>query len=164
MKYMIGMMRCFGLLIVCFIFFSCSDNKAEQNTPAPPPPIYYFYPKANVYFDTVNRDYVFLGSDGKTWTAEKQIPAAMQSMMDKSILLDTFSQPVWKDNQNHRLIYSAVLYAVPEDTIEKKPLPIAEQKPVDAEVDEKKEKKGLRKFLDKLFGKKKKDKEEKSQN
>ena len=152
-------MRSLVVLISLFFLFSCNDNKAEETVEAPPPPPkYYFYPKANVYFDTVNKDYVFLGSDGKTWTSEKEIPAAMQSMMDKSVLLDSFSQPVWKDNQNHRLIYSAALYAKPEDTIERKPDPPPVAKA--PEKDEKKEKKGLRKFLDKIFGKKKKDKEE----
>lgn len=147
--------------MICLSVLSCSNNKAEQTAPASPSPIYYFYPKANVYFDTVNRDYVFLGSDGRTWTSEKEIPAAMQSMMDKSVLLDSFSSPVWKDNQNHRLIYSAVLYASPEDTIERKPEPPpVAQAPDNGDSGEKKEKKGLRKFLDKLFGKKKKEKEE----
>ena len=153
-------MRSSILMIICFLSFACTDNKGKNTAAAPPPPIYYFYPKANVYYDTVNKDYVFLGGDGGNWTSGKQIPAAMQSMMDKSILLDTFSQPVWKDNQNHRLIYSAVLYASPNDTIEKKPEPIAEKPVTDPDtVEQKKEKKGLRKFLDKLFGKKKKDKE-----
>ena len=152
------MLRSFALVIICFSFFACNDNKAEKVAAAPPPPKYYFYPKANVYFDTVNKNYVFLGSDGQTWTTEKEIPAAMQSMMDKSVLLDSFSQPVWKENQNHRLIYSAALYAKPEDTIERKPDPPPVAKA--PEKDAKKENKGLRKFLDKIFGKKKKDKEE----
>jgi hypothetical protein len=148
------------LIIVCILNFACNDNKAKNTTVAtPPPPKYYFYPKANVYFDTVNKDYIFLGSDGATWTSGKQIPAAMHSMMDKSVLLDTFSQPVWRDNENHRLIYSAVLYATPADTIEKEEPPLVLQPPVNPDSDKKKEKKGLRKFLDKIFGKKKKDQE-----
>ena len=154
-------MRSYLLMIFCFLCFACGDNKVKNTTVAvPPTPKYYFYPKANVYFDTVNKDYLFLGSDGVTWTSGKEIPAAMHSMMDKSVLLDTFTQPVWKDNQNHRLIYSAVLYRSPNDTVEKKPA-VVEQKPtVTADtVEKKKEKKGLRKFLDKIFGKKKKDKE-----
>ena len=146
------------LVLSGFVFLlSCNDNKAEEKVePPPPPPKYYFYPKANVYFDTVNKTYIFLGSDGRTWTSEKEIPAAMQSMMDKSIFLDTASQPVWKDNQNHRLIYSAVLYASPADTIEEAPPVIVQQAPPEVE---KKEKKGLGKFFDKLFGKKKKNKD-----
>ncbi|RYF84504.1 MAG: hypothetical protein EON98_09010 [Chitinophagaceae bacterium] len=149
-------MRSLFVIWLLALFVSCNDNKAEQSkvsAPPPPPPKYSFYPKANVYFDTVNKDYIFLGSDGRTWTSGKEIPAAMQSMMDKSVLLDTFSQPVWKDNQNHRLIYSAALYATPNDTIERKPPPPVVQKPADSV---KKEKKGLAKFLDKIFGKKKK--------
>lgn len=155
------MMRSYLLMIICFFCFACGDSQVKNTAVAPPPPPkYFYYPKANVYFDTVNKDYIFLGSDGATWTSGKEIPAAMHSMMDKSVLLDTFSQPVWKDNQNHRLIYSAVLYRSPNDTVEKKPGPVV-QKPVadvDTSVGQKKEKKGLSKFLDKLFGKKKKDK------
>jgi hypothetical protein len=158
------MMRSYLLMAICFLCFACGDNQARDTTvAAPPPPKYYYYPKANVYFDSVNRDYIFLGSDGATWTSGKEIPAAMHSMMDKSVLLDTFSQPVWKDNQNHRLIYSAVLYRSPNDTVEKKPEPVVQKPTVTADtVEQKKEKKGLRKFLDKLFGKKKKDKEAES--
>jgi len=154
--------RSFLLFLVSLGFFACNDNKAEEMPPAPPPPPkYYFYPKANVYFDTVNKDYLFLGGDGVTWTTGKEIPAAMQSMMDKMVLLDTFSQPVWRDNENHRLVYSAVLYASPTDTVEKKK-PVAKQTGNQKAQDHgepKKEKKGLGKFLDKLFGKKKKEKE-----
>jgi hypothetical protein len=156
-------MRTVIAIATLLLFFACNDNKAEKTVVAPPPPKYYFYPKANVYFDTVNKDYVFLGNDGRTWTSQKQIPAAMQSLMDKSVFLDSFSQPVWKDNQNHKLIYSAVLYASPADTIEKEEPRVVMQKPAaktGTDSVEKKEKKGLRKFLDKLFGKKKRDSSE----
>lgn len=151
------MVRYCLLIFIVFFASACNNTKTEKvNEATPSPSKYYYYPKANVYFDTVNKDYVFLSGDNNTWTTGKQIPAAMQSMMDKSILLDTFSQPVWKDNENHRLIYSAVLYASPTDTIEKVlPKPVV-QSPVSGDTaKEKKEKKGLRKFLDKIFGKKK---------
>lgn len=152
------MMRSYFLIVFSVFFFACTDNKAERTTVAVPlPSKYFFYPKANVYFDTVNKDYLFLGSDG-SWVTEKQIPAAMQAMMDKSVLLDTFSQPIWKDNANHKLIYSAVLYASPDDTVEKKPAPVI-KKPVNADTTVKKERKGLRKFIDKIFSRKNKDKE-----
>jgi hypothetical protein len=156
-------MRILLTSLFCIILFACNDNKAENKVlPPPPPPKYAYYPKANVYFDTVNKDYLFMGSDGQTWTSGKQIPAAMQSMMDKSVLLDTFSQPVWKDNANHRLIYSAVLYATPKDTVEKKAPPLVADKPASPEPEVKKERKGLRKFFDKLFGRKKDKEEEKN--
>ena len=145
----------FFLLLIFFV--ACNNNKAEKVVVPPPAPKYFFFPKANVYFDTVNKDYVFLGNDGKTWMKEKQIPAIMQSMMDKSIVIDSPSMPVWKDNENHKLVYSALLYASPNDTVQKKAPVVA--KPVNPDSI-KKEKKGLAKFIDKLFGRKKKDKPE----
>lgn len=147
------------LLSFCFLIFcfACNDNKAEKAVIQPTPPKYYFFPKANVYFDTVNKDYVFVGTDGKTWVSGKQIPAVMQSMMDKRIVIDSPSMPVWEDNENHKLVYSALLYVSPNDTVQKK-APVV-LKPVNTDSI-KKEKKGLGKFLDKLFGRKKKDKAE----
>ena len=148
------MIKFFALLLSVFCF-ACTNKKAETivvATPAPSPK-YYFFPKANVYFDSVNKDYLFLTNESKTWSTAKQIPDVMQSMMDKSVLIDSPSSPVWKDNQNHKLVYSALLYASPNDTVENKAPPTV-QKPVSPEP-VKKEKKGLRKFLDKIFGKKK---------
>lgn len=128
---------------------------------APPPPLpspeYYFYPKANVYFDSVNKTYVFLGNDGKTWQQEKQIPAVMQVLMDKNVFISKPSSPVWKDNENHKLVYSALLYAAPADTQEaKKPVIVFTPPPVKDAVVKKKEHKGLRRLFDKIFGRKKK--------
>ncbi|HYO22969.1 MAG TPA: hypothetical protein VER36_11235, partial [Flavisolibacter sp.] len=78
-----------------------------------------------------------------------------------SVLLDTFQQPVWKDNEIHRLVYSAALYASPRDTVEE-PEPVV-QRPASSEPEVKKEKKGLRKFLDKIFGRKKKNEDKKNE-
>lgn len=148
----------FGLFLLASIFcFACGDNDAKTTTPPAmkpnPTPVYYFFPKANVYFDSANKDYLFLGNDGTTWITQKQIPAAMQPVMDKSVLVEAPSQPVWKDNANHKLIYSAVLYASPADTVEEKAPPVI--KP-DTVVKKEKKRSGIRRFFDKLFGKKKK--------
>lgn len=151
------MMRRFFALLLLFSCFACNNNKAEKPVAkvALPTPRYYFYPKANVYFDSVNKDYVFLGNDGKTWQSLKQIPVAMQMLMDKNVLIDTPAQPVWKDNERHKLIYSAALYITPLDTQQVKPVaPVIKTAPP---IEIKKEKKGIRKFLDKLFGRKKKE-------
>lgn len=153
----------FFTLALTAVLFACSDNKAEKlaaavHPPAPPAPKYYFFPKANVYVDSVNRDYVFLSGDGKTWTTEKQIPAVVHGLMDKSILIDSPPQPVWKDNENHRLVYSAVLYATPADTVEKKERRVVAKAEAPDTAEKKERKGGLRRFFDKLFGKKNKDK------
>ena len=149
------------LILIAFVLalFACNNEKTEQTSvsahTALPPPQYYFFPRANVYFDSANKDYLFLGNDGKTWITQKQIPAVVQSLMDKSVYIDSPAQPVWKDNANHKLIYSAALYMSPNDTVVKKePTPVS--KPVDSAVKKDERKSGIRRFFDKIFGKKKK--------
>ena len=153
-------MRQFFILAITVVCFSCMNSQPDMVKAASaslqaamPEPKYYFYPKANVYFDSVNHEYVYLANDGVSWLSEKQIPAAMQTIMDKNVLIESPLQPVWKDNERHKLIYSALLYASPSDTQVvrvAKPIAIAE-----APAEVKKERKGLRRFFDKLFGKKK---------
>lgn len=143
---------------ICLAFLACSTKKAEQPKITPLQPRYYFYPRANVYFDSANMDFIFQGNDGQTWQTETQIPAAMQALLDKNIRIDSPSTPVWKDNENHRLLFSALLYTSPSDTQEiKKPAVLPPPKDT---VEKKKERKGLRKFFDKIFNRKKR-KEEK---
>ena len=155
----------FVLLFLSFFLFACNnDSKREEKKETLLPPKYYYYPRANVYFDSANKDYIFLGNDGKTWQTEKQIPAAMQLLMDKNAYIENPPQPVWKDNEQHKLLYSALLYTTYADTVRKKETTFV-KKPAILRVDtiKKKERKGVRKFFDKLFSrfKKNKDKEEK---
>jgi hypothetical protein len=153
-------------LIVLFSFFlaACGSGEEEKKMPAALPPQYYYYPRANVYFDSANKDYVFAAGDSSTWQTAKQIPNIVQGLMDKSVFIPNPPQPVWKDNEQHKLIYSAVLYATPEDTVAKKeppPPPPPVKSPDTASGEEKRERKGLRKFVDKVFSVFKKDKKKK---
>ncbi len=151
------MVRFLIFLLVLLFSQSCNNNKALPTKNRPAPAIahqYYFYPKANVYFDSANKEYLFLGNDGKSWQTAKEIPVAMQVLMDKKVFIASPADPVWKDNQNHKLIYSALLYASPADTQPNKAV-----KPVVIEASKPAEKKrsGFRRFFDKIFGRKKKD-------
>lgn len=156
------------MMFVVLFFFACGGNKPPEPEEAVVLPAqYYYYPRANVYFDSANKEYLFLTADSSAWEKAKQIPAAMQSLLDKSVYIPEPSQPVWKDNDKHKLVYSALLYATPNDTVEKKPVPkvVATRPdtttPVVDSANEANQKKrsGVRRFLDKLFGglKKKKD-------
>lgn len=149
------------IVLFALSIVGCNDNdKAAEQKTARLSPQYFYFPRANVYFDSANKEYLFLATDSSDWQTAKQIPNVMQGLMDKSIYIETPSQPVWKDNEKHRLIYSSLLYATAEDTVQKKevPKPIAKA-PVDTVVAEKKPK-GIKKVFGKIFGifkKKKKD-------
>lgn len=150
------------LLFLSVLLFACKESRREPKNPLLTPQ-YYFYPKANVYFDSANKDYIFLANDGRTWQSARQIPAAMQTFMDKSVLIEHPSQPVWKDNEQHKLVYAALLYTQPSDTIEKKEPVIVEKNVPPPPDPQKKERKGIRKFFDKLFGGLKKNKKDSSE-
>lgn len=149
----------FAFLFI-FLMAACNQDAEESRVEGveTKAPLYYYFPKANVYIDSANSDYIFLGNDGKSWQTAKQIPAAMQALMDKNVFIEYPSQPVWQDNESHRLVYSALLYATPNDTTKKVAPKSTVIRPVAKDtVEEKKERKGLGKFLNKIFGKKKKE-------
>lgn len=150
-------------LLFILVFAACKEGaKPETKEVTTLAPQYYYFPRANVYFDSANKNYVFLGNDGKNWETARQIPNVMQGLMDKSILVQSPSDPVWKDNEKHKLVYSALLYATPNDTVAKKELPkIVERVPSDSTKKEEKKRKGVRKIIDKIFGIFKKDKKKK---
>lgn len=150
-----GMFR-FIILSLTFPFLFACNNQQQVKEAARLAPQYYYYPRANVYFDSANKEYLFLASDGQAWQTAKQIPAVVQGLMDKTILIQSPADPVWKDNEKHRLVYSAVLYATPNDTVAKKEVPRTAKKPsgqsAGSSDEVKKERKGVRKFIDKIFG------------
>lgn len=149
----------FAFLFI-FLLAACNQNAEEGRVEGveTKAPQYYYFPRANVYIDSANNDFIFLGNDGKTWQTAKQIPAAMQALMDKNVFIENPSQPVWQDNENHRLVYSALLYATPHDTTSKAapgPTVMRPDPPQDTVQEAEKERKGLGKFFDKIFGRKK---------
>jgi hypothetical protein len=160
------MNRQFLLVFSWMVFlFACSDSK-EQTTDeagAALPPLYYYYPRANVYFDSANKVFFFQTGDSAAWQSARQIPAVVQALMDKSAFIQSPSDPVWQDNENHRLVYSASLYATPADTVAKKPVTKVVAKKPEKRPDStsvlKKERKGLGKFIEKIFSRKKEKKE-----
>lgn len=160
------MNRYLRLLVFPVFFFACNDTKEEPVKKVEAlPPRYYYYPRANVYFDSANKDYLFLANDGVTWQTAKQIPNIVQGLMDKSVFIQSPAEPVWKDNEKHKLVYSALLYATPSDTMEKKPPPkpvvSRPEKKIDSTTVTEKKRSGIGRFIDKIFGGLKKDKKKK---
>jgi hypothetical protein len=142
----------------------CSSKKKAEPPDTEPRKV-YFYPKANVYFDTKEQEYLFFDSIGMSWQENKNLPDSIRGRLEKNVVLEKEVPPVWKNNEQHRLVYSATLYATKQDLEEKEPEPIASassdspksgQQAGTAGADPEPQKEsGLKRFFKKLFGKKK---------
>lgn len=143
-------MKCLTLwMFTLTVAAACNNSKPAEPTVVEARPLFYFYPKANVYFDSANKTYAFLGSDGTTWQTAKDVPAVVRQLMDKGAFLDSPSTPVWRHNETHKLVYAAQLYATAKDTQEVKEPVVVAQKTETGQ--KKKERKGLGKFFHRIF-------------
>lgn len=150
-KVLIGIM----LLILALVLFSPKDQERLLGHDRPPiPHVYYYYPKANFYYDSTDSEYILWDSTKANWTESNELPL-QQVDLGKRVRLGEAPQPVWKENQQHRLIYSVSLYSDAEDF--KRPKKQEQEKPnIVAEPEQIKKKTGLKKFFERIFPPKKK--------
>jgi len=157
LKVLIGAM----VIIAALVGFSPREEKMSISSDRPPtskrvsvaPHTYYYYPKANFYYDSTNGNYIGWDSTEASWKETDKLP--VQVDMGKTVRIGPSSEPVWKENEQHRLIYSVSLYGAPEDF--KKPEKIQpRQKPKsDSTVKPEKKKTGVGKFFNRIFSPKK---------
>lgn len=131
---------------------ACNSNTAEKKADAAHG--YYYYPKPNVYFDTTDKTFFFFDTTKKNWISGN-LPSHLQRDLGKSALVANAPDPVWTDNKNHRLVYSATLYSdstdFKEDSSKKEK---ATKKSTSKKTTEKKKKNKVSEFFKKIFGKK----------
>ncbi len=148
-------------LIYILVFFSCKEvEKSKQGN------TFEYYPRVNIYYDIDEKYYLVFDSAQNAWQQKNNLSAEETDMLSKKVVITNPSRPVYKDNDNHRLIYGTVLYSSPEvlrqkfieDSIKlaavKKEKPIKKVDTVAEAEREKKPKRGLKKFFDKIFNKK----------
>jgi hypothetical protein len=153
----------FGLLGVMFaavIVGFATRKPAKKATPA----IYSFdyYPKANVYYNKTNHSYAFLSEDG-SWQVAEHLPSAIPLEQDKKVALTNASPDIWKDNERHRMVYAAALYASASDlkapAVTPPPPPVITNETAEKkDKAEPKKERGIKGFFKKIF-KKKRDKD-----
>lgn len=162
LNYKIPLVSYVAFLVLFIGFFSCNEvqESRQGNT-------IFYYPRSNVYYDVEEKQYFFYSDDNNEWRAEKNMEAFHKDSLGKNVVVDKPSQPVWRDNEHHRLVYSAALYTSAidlqrkyyEDSVnslpKSAPVIIKKDSALNKEQEEEKEKKGLKKFLDKVFKKKK---------
>ena len=128
---------------------------------------FYYFPKKNVYYNVEKKNFLYSLDGGKTWDSVLSISDKEPATLGEKIIVYSDDYNVYKDNPAHRKLYNGRLYniisadtamaiAAPEVTERKVQKRTAEVKP---EQEEEKVVKGLKKFLNKIFGKHKKKKE-----
>ncbi len=139
---------------------SCGNNKQEEDKEGYE---FYYYPQKNVYYNLEKKTFFYSFNGGKTWDSTISSPGKDPGTLGEKVIIYSDNNDVYKDNLAHRKKYNGRLYnivnsdialtpAAPEVTERKvvKKSSTAEVKP---KPDEDKPKKGLKKFLNKIFGK-----------
>ena len=113
---------------------------------------YYYYPKANFYYDSTEGNYICQDTSSSTWKITNHLPV-QEVDLGKRVRIGESQDPVWKENEHHRLIYSVSLYSEPND-FKKKEKPALPPKPKSDTVNAENEtvkKSGVKKFLERIF-------------
>lgn len=121
---------------------------------------YYYYPSKNVYYDVKRSNFIYSLDSGKTWDSmysETPNPA----ITGKRELVYNTNGEVWKDNEAHRQLYNGTLLNIINEESLKKPDPLTKKfierntPNISQEPQKKERKRPIKKFFQKLFGKKK---------
>ena len=147
------------LLGAIFAFSSRKQNNLiKGDRPNVRPHTYYYYPKANFYYDSTAGNYVCWDSATTEWKTTDQLPV-QEVDLGKRVRIGESTTPIWEENQDHRLIYSVSLYSDPKD-FKKKEKPVvttSKEKPDTLTAQEQAEKKsGVKKLFERIFPPKKK--------
>ena len=156
----------FGLLGVMFAAVIVGFATRQSPKKATPSSYsFYYYPKANVYYNTTDNNYLFSDENG-SWEVAKDLPKNKSYLLDKKVDLISTSIDIWKENEKHRMVYAVALYASDSDLkqppAEKYSPPAAAVPRIDSiqEKDDASKEKGLKGFFKKIFKKKKEEPKE----
>ena len=129
---------------------------------------FYYYPQKNVYFDVDKKTFFYSLDGAKSWDSITNAADKEPATLGEKIIVYSEDSKVYKDNAAHRKLYNGKLIniidadtafasALPEVTERK----LQKKKTDDEKLEEDEPIKGLNKFLNKLFGKHNKKKQEK---
>jgi hypothetical protein len=144
------------LSILLFFNLACGSNKVKEQHQ------YYYYPQKNVYFDPLKKEFWYSLNGAKSWNRFSDSNTVEPTTLGAKVLISSTDSEVYKNNESHRKLYAGALLTINvSDTIDASPKPevadrsvvqkkkaTTRKKPV-----EQKPKKGLGKFINKIFGK-----------
>lgn len=143
------------IYFLAFLVISCAGKSKKQGS------TFFFYPVANVYYDIEQKDYYVFDSSAHNWKIQEESPTNADSL-GRKVLIEHAAVPVYKDNEQHRLIYGTALYTSAsevrrkyiEDSLASLPPPVVTAKHTDNDSEDtsKQKKKGfLKRLWDKIF-------------
>ena len=150
-----------SMVLLCV---GCAEKKAKQRE-------FYYYPDMNLYFDVAKNNFIYSLDGGVIWDTIDAKSGKIPTTLGNKIVLNSTSDSIWKDNSIHREKYGGYVYNVIDDdstdtsaatTVTEKEIVKKPTSPVVKEDVKIKERKGLGKLLNRIFGKKK-DKQPKEQ-
>ncbi len=166
MKIILAIIAVIALILaVFFVFNSTAEKETRQGTTI------YFYPKSNFYYDVDNAQFYILSPD-EGWQKVDEITEEQNAALGEKVVLEKPEQPVWKSNEQHKMIYAASLYTSKQEyqkkfyedsinSLPKKTVAAIKDTAATQEDDVKKSKTGVGKFLKRIFSGKKEKKKEK---
>lgn len=165
MKFRSPLINTVLFLILATGFFCCKSPVNKQAEP-----VVFYYPEKNVYYDSLQSNYYYSLNGGRSWDSMQFKGPGYGAVLGPAILLDRNTDSIWAHNEEHRkqftgklinLVNNKTIALQRADSVNKiKPVIIVKTLPAPEVVTEEPPKKGLKKFFTKLFGKKKKPKEE----
>lgn len=156
----------FIILFVSIELFaiSCKNNNVQDNKEENE---FYYYPQKNVYYDVEKKYFYYSLNGGKSWASSASASNEEPATLGGKIIIYSADNNVYKDNAAHRKLYNGRLYniidadtalaSVAPEVAERK---VPKKKTVEVQPEEEQPIKGLKKFLNKIFGKHNRKKEE----
>lgn len=147
----------FRVFLVALLFFSAGcKNEQDKDDPE-----FYYYPRKNVYYDPLKKDFWYSLNGAKTWSTFKNNNNAEPSNLGEKVVIRSRNAEVFKDNEDHRKIYAGRLYLINADAANAAAVPeVSERKVVQKRTTQTsrrrttaKPKNNIGKFIDKIFGK-----------
>ena len=151
-----ALFKVLSMLVVMFLT-GCAGNKAKQHE-------FYYYPDLNLYFDVAKNNFIYSLDGGAIWDTIDAKSGNIPTSLGDKVLLNFTSDSIWKDNTMHREKYGGSIYNVIDDdstdtsgatTVTEKEVVKKQHATPKKEEETIKERKGLGKLLNKIFGKKK---------
>ncbi len=151
----------FTVFFIIFIAFGFSCKRVNSNEAKN---IIFYFPEKNIYYDSRQSKYYFSLDGAKSWDSMAFKGPGYGAVLGQKISIEKTVNNVWLNNEGHRKEYNGVLLNIinkqtilisKADSIKKvKATAIIKTQPSVVEKEDP-PKKGLKKFFNKIFGKKK---------